>query len=188
MKFSGPKPISAQYKVYAAAVAWLILCAVMFTYGFGILDASNSKTVLEIAEQKSSLTTLENERNSFIKAKQDIAQMESQALQPKDLFSRDVTLIKEIQTLEGWADQLGLTLNLTGVSGTIKTAPKAKTLTDIYTLPYSINVAGPYTQAVKFLEVLEHLSFITNISALSVSAGSGNAVSITLNASFYLKK
>lgn len=187
MNMPAKKFLPAKYKTYAAAVAWLALCAVMFSYAFGILDSSNRRIVSQITEQQKSLTALQAERDSYIKAQADVAKMKSLSIQPQDFFNKDITLVKEIETLENWSKLLGVTLNLSGLSGTIKTAPKVKSLTEIFSLPYSISLSGPYTQVVNFLEVLEHLPFITNISNLNLSGATGDAVNASFAASFYLK-
>ncbi len=175
-------------KIYVLAAVWLVICASMFGYFFNILDRSNLAEVNAIKEKNKELSQLEYERDSFEKAKADLALLAKQDIQPKDFFSKDVTLVNEIETLEGIARDNSVDLILSGISGTVKTIPKAKTVSDIGTVPYNINLTGSLSNVVSFIETVEHLSFITNVTSLAVRGDTEDKVNVTMTASFYLSK
>ncbi len=167
---------------------WLSLSLIMFFYLFSILDITNTQSIKAMEQQNKDLAVLIAERESYIKAKADLQKISKEEIQPDTFFSKDISLVNEIRTLESWAEKLNVKMQLTGVSGTINTLPKAKTLTPIGTVPYSIGLLGSFTQVVNFVEVLENLSFITNVTAVSISNAADGQVNLNLSASFYLKK
>ena len=79
-------------------------------------------------------------------------------------------------------------MQLSGVSGTINTAPKAKTTTALVVIPYSISLSGSLQDVLNFIETLENLSFITNVGSVSIAAADSGSVSAGLTANFYLRK
>ena len=179
---------SAKNKIFTLLTVWLLLTFCMFFYLFGILDMSNLRTLEGMDQQKKDLAALNAERQSYIQAKGDLDDLAKKSIQPEDFFSKDITLVNEIRTLEGWGNKLGVQMTLSGVSGTINSVPKAKTITPISMVPYSINLTGSFSQAVDFIEVLENLNFITNINNIGISAGDNNQVTLSLGANFYLKR
>ena len=79
-------------------------------------------------------------------------------------------------------------MQLSGVSGTATTAAKAKTITALAVVPYSIYLTGQLEQVVKFIEAVENLSFVTKTDTLSINAGENGNVVAVLSASFFIKK
>jgi len=179
---------SAKNKIYVAAAVWLISCGLMFGYFFKILARSNESAVVEILQQKKDLASLQAERDSFERARSDLKMLAGEAYQPEAFFSRDITLVKEIEVLENLGKQLDVKLSLSGLSGTTKTAPKAKTQGAIVIVPYNIILQGSFEKIVDFIETLENLDFITNIGGLSLSAGSGGTVTLNFTSNFYLRQ
>lgn len=179
---------SVKNKIVLIIVAWLMLSCVMFFYLFSILDASNNNSLLAMDQQNKELAVLNAERDSYNNAKADLDKISKEQISPDSFFSKDVALVNEIKTLESWAQKLNVQMQLSGVSGTINTLPKAKTATSIGTVPYSVNLVGSFTDIVNFIEVLENLNFITNINTLSISALDKGQVSLNLSAFFYLRK
>lgn len=180
--------ISAKNKIFILLSVWLVFSMVMFLYFFGILNASNSNYVENLTQKNKDLAVLNAERESYIQARDDLARIEKEEIKPDNFFSKDTSLVNEIKTLEGWAKKLELQMQLAGVSGTINTLPKAKTLSSIGTVSYSVNLLGSFTQVVNFIEVLENLNFITNINSLSISSSTNGLVNMSLSANLYLKK
>lgn len=180
--------MKAKNKIILALCFWVIVSAMMFFYFFDILDEANQKTLDSMAQQKKDLASLKAERESYRLAKEDLEDLAKQTYQPNDFFSRDISLVKEIQTLEALGEQMGVKMQLTGVSGTAAAAAAAKTNTPLAVIPYNINLTGQLGQVVKFIETLENLSFITKTNSLSINAGEGGNVSAALGASFYIKK
>lgn len=180
--------LSIKNKIYAAVAVWLVLCGSMFGYFFKIFDRTNTVLVASIQQQNKDLLQLEKEQDSYNKAKQDLAALARENIQPQDFFGRDVTLVNEIKTLETISGLAGVDLNLSGLSGTIKAAPKAKTLSDIAVIPYSMRVKGGFPNVVSFLEMMEHLNFITNVSSITVNGTDQTDIGVSLTAFFYLNK
>lgn len=178
----------AKNKIYIAAAAWLIVCLAVFGYFFKILDRQNTATLAQIVGQNNELAVLDAQQKSFTMAKQDLADLAKQSLLPDDFFSQDVTLVKEIQTLENLGNKLQVNFNLSGLSGTVKNAPKAKTQGDIVTVPYSISLSGSFPRVVDFIETMENLSFITHLTTLSLSGNGSTGVNANLTAIFYVRR
>lgn len=175
-------------KIYLTLAFWLALCSLMFFYGFNILGSSNRLALTDIAEKKTQLLQLQAQAESYQLAQKDLKQMEGEKLQPEDFFSVDITLVKEIQTLEGLAKSIGINLSLGGITGVISTVPNGQVEQELYVLPYSISASGSLEKVVNFIETLENLGFITKLNSLSISsAGSGN-VNASMGANFYIRK
>jgi Tfp pilus assembly protein PilO len=109
-------------------------------------------------------------------------------VQPEDFFSRDITLVKELEVLEGLKQRFNVQTQIGGISGTVTSAGKAKTTTPLAVIPYSISVTGPLSDVVDFIETLENLSFITNVNNVSVTAADSGKVNASMSADFYLRK
>ncbi len=180
--------MKAKNKIFLALVLWIGLSATIFFYFFDILDQANQKTLNAMAQQRKDLANLKAERESYRLAKEDLDDLAKRAYQPMDFFSKDISLVKEIKTLEALGEQMNVTLQLSGVSGTTATAAKAKTITPLAVIPYSIYLTGQLEQVVKFIEAVENLSFVTKTDTLSINAGENGNVSAVLAASFYIKK
>lgn len=182
------RKFSAKNKILMLSVVWIILSGLMLAYFFNFLDISNQRALDSLARQKSDLVQLQAERESFKQAQADLDRLNKQPYQPGDFFSQDVSLVNEIKTLENLSQQRQVTMLLSGISGTVLTAPKAKTITPIVMVPYGISLNGSFPQVINFIESLENLPFITNVANVSVSAADKGQVSANLNAFLYLKK
>lgn len=180
--------MKSKNKIFLALALWVGFCATMFFYFFNILDKANQSTLNSMTEQRKDLASLKAERESYRLAKQDLEDLAKKNYQPTDFFSKDISLVAEIKTLEALGEQMGVTLQLSGVSGTASTAAKANTVTALAAIPYSIYLTGKLEQVVKFIETVENLSFITKTNALSISAAENGNVSAVLAASFFIKK
>jgi hypothetical protein len=179
--------MTARKKIYIILGLWVMVCLSMAMYFFNIYDSKNRVLIGRIEDSRRELGQLETEQSSFQLARQDLELMSKKPYQPENFFSKDVTLVNEIKYLEDLGERLNIDLTLSGISGTVKSAPKAKTIGSIVTVPYSISVVAPFSKVVEFLEILENLDFITNVSSLSLSAVSENKISASLTANFYLR-
>ncbi len=180
--------MKAKNKIILALAGWAIISSAMFFYFFDILDQANQKTLNSMAQQRKDLANLKAERESYRLAKEDLEALANKTYQPVDFFSKDVSLVTEIKTLEALGEQMGVTMQLSGVSGTATTAAKAKTITALAVVPYSIYLTGQLEQVVKFIEAVENLSFVTKTDTLSINAGENGNVVAVLSASFFIKK
>ncbi len=179
---------SAKNKIFILLATWLGLSAAMLLFFFNLLDNSNRNNVDAMFDQKKDLTILKAERQSFVQAQADLLRLSKEIHQPENFFSSDITLVNEIRTLENLGTEYNLQMQLSGVSGTIGTVPKAKTSTALGVIPFTISLSGEFQNVVDFVEVLENLDFITNVNNLSVNAGANGQVNASLAANFYLKK
>jgi Tfp pilus assembly protein PilO len=182
------KKFSAKNKIFFLLTLWIALLAIVFMYLFGILDASNNILLNRITKQKKDLSSLQAEKASYKQAQADLQKLAEKSLQPSGFFSKDITLVKEIQTLEGLNQALGVKMQLSGISGTVNSASKAKTVTPIGVVPYAISISGDLATVTDFVEILENLNFITNVTNISLASGENGTVNASLSANFYIKK
>jgi hypothetical protein len=179
--------MAAKNKIIIALIIWLAASAFVFAYLFKMFDQANQDIIGKIAEQKKQLFALQAQQESFKLAQQDLKNLANKPVQPDNFFSQDVTLVKEIMTLENLGEKLNVNFSLNGLSGTIKNAPKVTSLSGLVSVPYGISLNGSFPRVVDFIETMENLNFITHLTSLNMSA-SGDNVSANLTAIFYLRK
>lgn len=182
------KKLSAKYKIFVVLATWVVVGLILQFYVYKILDKSNTALVGKIEQQNREMSVLDAERISFEKAQEDLDLLTKKPLQPEDLFSKDVTLVNEVKYLEELGNSLGVDFSLSGLSGTTKSSPKAKTTGDLVIVPYSMSVSGSFSKVVDFIETFENLPFITVLDGLSLTTLGEGEVSASLRANFYLKK
>ena len=179
---------SVQKKIILVAAIWLVLGAAGFFYFFPLLDESNALALEQTAAHRKELAELKAERQNEIKSEADLKELSQKDLQPEDFFSKDITVVDELRILESLGKLSNVELQFSGVSGTVKTAPAAGTVTQLAVIPYSITLNGEFFQVVDLIETLENLSFITNLSGLTISAANEGTVTGSMSANFYLRK
>ncbi len=177
---------SFKTKIYIVCAVWLVLVLVMFMYVFKIFDNSNAALVESFAKQQHDLAVLLAQEESFKQANSDIKKVELQKYQPGVLFSQDVTFVNELRKLEALGQSTGVQLQINGIAGTVKSVPKAPTLSNLLQIPYGITISGSLDSSLSFLQHLEHLPFATTVNSISVGSGD-NEVSISLGGMFYIK-
>ena len=182
------KPLSAKNKIIIIALAWLVLTALNFGYFFNIMDGKNRAILNALEQQKLARAILRSERESEKQAEKDLQELKAKPYQPENFFSRDITLVNEIETLDNLSKKLNVSMQLSGIAGTVNTEPKAKTLTDLAAIRYSMTLNGSLPQAMNFIETMENLSFITNIETVSINAADKDSVIANLAPNFYLRK
>lgn len=180
--------LTAQNKIYVIFAVWLAVVFFMFGRGFKFFDSSNGQIGKNIQEQIQEETILRNEKESFDSAKKDLSELEKKEIQPEEFFSKDITLVNEIQFLENLGRQYGVKLYLSGLSGTVKTASPAKTQSNIVVVPYSINVSGSFPNVLAFIKHMETLPFLTQLTGFSLNAASGGDIVVNMSANFYLER
>lgn len=179
---------SAKQKIIVGLMVWVGMSFLMYFYVFKKFDLTNETKLSAIQNLKKEQFLLEAERDSFLKGKSDLEKIEKEKIKPTDFFSKDITLVNEIRRLEQIGAELNLDLALSGVSGTIKSARKAGTKSEIFQIPVSMNVKGTLQNAVSFLEYLENLEFLTIGNMVNFNSVESGIVSVSLNASFFVKK
>lgn len=175
-------------KIYMAVFFWLLGSGIMFGYLFKKIDSSNQTLIQEMSGLKRQEANLEAEKKSFIEAQNDLGQIENEKLKPEQFFSQDVTLVNEIRRLESIARDIGIEMELSGISGTLKNATKAGAKSEIFQIPYIISLKGPLSKVVAFMEYMENLEFITKTGQVNLSAAGKGEVNVTFNSFLYLKK
>lgn len=176
-------------KIYITLGIWVLLVVFMFAFGFKIVENSNAQEQAKLVSLAAEIQQLQAERDSFNNAKKDLDKITQKTLQPEDFFSQDITLVREVKFFENLASQLGVKMNLSGPSGTVKSAASVKSLSgQIISVPLNLTITGSFNQVVEFAEVLEHLPFAMQVNSLSISTLSANQVSATFTGSFYLRK
>lgn len=182
------KNFSAKNKIIILLLVWLVLSAVMFFYFFKLMDNSNSTTLASMAQERKDLVVLQNQDNSYKQAQTDIKTLSEKSPQPEDFFTKDIAFVSEVQTLESLADKYNVKMQISGISGTVGTLPKANTVTALAMMPYGASINGDFFQVMEFLDNFEHLKFITNINSLSMNAADKNNVTMSFGSNFYLRK
>lgn len=170
---------------------WLALGVVCAGVGFGVvfprLGKSNGALAATMLARRKQLLELQAERKSFERAQKDLATLAEKPHQPDNFFTTDVKVVQEIRDLEDLSRSLDLVLALS-VSGTVGSAPKAKTISDIYTIPFTMQVSGSFSNLTAFLDTTEHAAFPLYVRSVNLSNGGKNIVTASLSGNFYVRK
>lgn len=180
---------SAKIKIYGALFFWFMLTVSMASFGFGVVEKSTLELNRKYSDQMLELNMLKSESLSFNLSKSDLEDLRSKPLQPEDFFSRDETLVNEIKFLEDLTKKLNLEYGISGISGTVKSAGKAKaSTTGLITIPYSISISGSFDSVSAFIKTMENLPFANQISSVNMGVVGENKVSASFSAAFYIRK
>ena len=179
--------LSAKSKIYILCAVWVALVLLMFLYLFNILDASNQKIIASFSDQQYNLNLLQAQQASYKLAQDDLDKVTKEQYTPDQLFSKDVTLVNEVKTLEDLGTEENVQLTITGLSGTLSTLQQAPSQSQVYQVPYNLMLQGTLDNCLAFMERLEHLQFITSVPTMSINSIDSNTVEINLNAYFYLR-
>ncbi len=174
-------------KILASTIGFLILVLVMVLVVYPMLHGTLDNGLIKIMEQKKTVVELRQERDNIERAKQDMLDLKGKTVQPETFFSKDTTLVAELTRLEERADKLGVDMNLS-VSGTLTQATKAKTASELYMVPVTIRLSGPYSAVVEYVDFLEHFSTIVTVRSVSLSANTASSVNANLVATVHLRK
>lgn len=179
--------LTYQPKIIGSALGFLavVLCMILLVYP--ALHGALEGKLTQIMEQKKTVVELRQERDNIERAKQDMAELAKRPVQPENFFSKDTTLVTELSRLEARAQKLGVDFNLS-VSGTVSQAVKAKTTSELYMVPVTIRLSGPYAAVVSYVDFLEHFSTIVAVRSVSLSTNTKDTVNASLVASVYLRK
>lgn len=178
--------LTSRIKLFLVLTGFGVFAAIMFTYGYGILESSNADKLGVVTKLSLEMQGLKKEQIIFEQGKKDIATLSEKIFPPQDLFSKDTKVVKEIKILEELAKQNGLEFDLQ-ISGSTKTATKVPGITgELYLVPYSVTITGSFNNIQKYIEAAEHTSFINQTQDISIQAVEGKTRTI-LNSVFYLK-
>ncbi len=178
---------SAKYKIYGLIGTMLVLAGIFFGFVYGWMDRKNEAVATALAVKNQEFAEVFAEQQSYELGKRDLVTLESKPFQPDDLFSEDTKVVKEIKTLETLAQGLELSFTLQ-VSGSVKTAPKLSNATgQLYTVPYTVILEGPFDKITNYIQTTEHLNFVTSTKAVKIEASDGGQTQATLTSEFYIK-
>jgi hypothetical protein len=180
--------ISAKSKIYIFLVLWLLVAGSFFGYVINIFKKGNKVLESSVSDKQGTLQSLEVQQKGYLQGKEDIDKVAEQSIQPDDLFSKDVSLVGEIQTLESLAKVYNVTMKLGGLNGTIQSISTVKLNNSLYVVPASIIVTGNLDNVVAFLDHVEHLPFATKINTINIAAMEDRSISLTFSINFYLKQ
>ncbi len=180
--------LSSRYKIYIAATGFVVVVGLLFGYLYSILQTSSETIAARIFQKDKEYKGLQSEQLSYEAGKKDLAELEELPKKPADLFSQDVRLVKEIQTLETLAKNASLTMtfSIAGTSSEAKKAPKS--IANIYFVPYILNVTGSYQNIVQFMDQVEHVPFVTHFQEISLTALEKDQVRGSFVGNFFIKK
>lgn len=180
--------LSHKNKIIVAGCCFVIVTAVLVSYIFPLFDKTNAALAGKTLDARKEQAELEAEQRNFELGKRDLTNLAQKPFQPDNFFSNDTSLVKEIKILEDAAKNLSIDLATT-VTGTVGSAPKAKTTTDIRMVPTTVQAIGSYVALMQFMQTLEHLSFIMNVKTITISPTDvSDRVSLSLTGNFYVKK
>lgn len=180
--------LSSRIKLFIVIIGFAVFAALMFTYGYGILESRN-QVKLDLVNQKNlELEVLIKEQKNFEQGKKDIETLSQKTFPPQELFSKDTKVVKEIQTLETLAERYSLEMDL-AVAGTSKNAIKVPGVTsELVLVPYIVTVEGAYNNIMQYVEAAEHTIFATQVKAVDFTAVEDGNTRAEFSSEFYLKK
>lgn len=181
------RPQAYKTKIFASVVGFLILISILFGYGFPWLKAREQARLLGVLEQKKTVAELRQQQRNIELARQDLKELSTKTYGPDEFFPKDTTLVGQLRSLEAKAKEFKVELAFS-VSGTVATAPKAKTASELYMVPFTAQLKGGYAETIAYLDWLEHLPTILSVRSLGVSSASETEVSTSLVGSLHLRK
>lgn len=182
------KGMTSKLKIIILVTVFILFAGGMYFFGYNIMANRNQVLADSIAKSNVELEVLQREQKSFEQGKKDLAILEKSQYPPDDLFSRDTKVVKEIQQLESAAQRYGLEM-IISVSGSVTAATPAEgTFSELFAIPYTINIEGSSDNILLFMQALERMPFITHTNTLSISVVDEDTTSGVITSEFYIKK
>lgn len=181
--------IAKNYKVILIkwGLGFLVLLVVIVWQGFPMLHRWTDNLSVKVSEIRNQLLQLEGERESFERGREDLKNLENYVYQPSNLFTTDVDLVEELKVMERLATESKVEIDFS-VSGTVGEAVQAKTISELYLVPFRLDITGQFSDIVHFMERLEKAKFVMHSQSMnSVYAGS-DGVTTSLIGTIYLRK
>lgn len=174
-------------KIVSSVAIFLVFVAILFGYGFSWLSDKHTAALAAILEQKKTVLELRQEQHNLELAKKDLADLAQKNRLPEDFFSRDTTLVSDLSVLEAKARELQVDFILT-ISGTVAAAPKAKTGSELYVVPFTVQLSGDFQNIAAYLDFSEHSGTIFTVRSLSIVGGEKERITVNLVGNFFLRK
>lgn len=179
--------LSPKNKIYIAITLWVVVVFILFWYGFPVFERVNLSAANQVLNKSKQFQELQQQQASYQAGKNDLETMSKKPYQPTDFFSKDTSVVNEIEALEKLAKDNSLELELT-VTGTKAGAAKAPTQGDFLQIPYTLSLTGTTANLVNFLQYYENLKFITHAQALDITTAKEGQIRATMSAVFYVQK
>ncbi len=176
-----------QVKIISSIVGFVLVALLVFGLALPWLSNKLQTSLGGILEQKKTVLELRQEQHNIELAKQDLVEIENKQRLPENFFSKDTTLVTDLGNLEGTARDLHIDFNLS-VSGTVPVAAKAKTTSELFLVPFTIQISGAYADVVSYFDFLEHSGTVFTVQTINLGGGEGEKVTANLGGSFYLRK
>ncbi len=176
-----------QVKIATATATFFVGMLVLFAYVFPYLGDKHANQLAAMLDQKKTVVEMRQEQKNIELAKQDLQDLAKKEKAPEDFFSQDISLVNDLSQVESAARRFGLEFTFS-VTGTAQTAAKAKTASDLYSIPFTMQLRGKFSGAVSFLDWLEHFPNTFTAKSASLAAASGDSINVTLIGNFYLRK
>ncbi len=179
-------------KIIVLIISFGLFAILMYFFGYGIMAKKNQVVADSLTQQNVELEVLQREQKSFEQGKKDLSILEASQYPPDELFSSDTKVVKEIWQLEQAAQRYGLDLQIT-VAGTIKEAkPVDAAGSGLIAVPYSLSVRGTFENIMLYMQLAEHMPFVTHSKNLSITVsededGDDEAKAI-FTSEFFIKK
>lgn len=174
-------------KIIGSALVFCVAVGLVFGYGISWLSHKHEEQLTQILEEKKSVLELRQEQRNIELAQQDLRDLALKNHQPEDFFSKDTALVSDLSMLEAQARNLHIDFTL-NVSGTLNTAVKAKTSSELYIVPFSVQLSGSFNDILAYLDFLEHAPTVFTARSVTVTAAAKGLVSVSLVGNFYLRK
>lgn len=180
--------LTSRIKLFLVIIAFAVFSAVMFLYGYDIVDGRNQARLDLVNQKRLELEILQREQKNFTQGKTDIKDLSEKTFPPQDLFSKDTKVVKEIRVLEELASRYSLDLEI-DVAGSSKTATKVSGVSsELYLVPYTVIVEGAFNNILKYVDAVEHATFINQTKAIQITSLDIGPTRAEFNSEFYLKK
>lgn len=180
--------LSYRIKLFIVIIVFAVFAAVMFGFGYTILESRNTTRLDVVNKQHLELEVLQREQKNFEQGKKDLATLDQKTYPPSELFSKDTKVVKEIRTLEELADRYSLDLTLS-IAGTSKNAIKAPGVaSELFVVPYTVSVEGSFVNILNYIAATEHTSFVTHAQEVQITSMDNAKSRATITSQFYLKK
>ena len=183
------RQLSAKNKIMIFSAVWIFVSTLMFLFLFKIMDARNQAALNDMAKNRQDLVTLQGQSLSFKQAQADLDKMAKMDIQPKDFFSKDITLVKEIQVLENLDGKFNTKITFSGVSGVVTEGLQpSDTISPLVYVPYTLQINGSFSDVLKLIQTFENLSFVTKVNQISLTSSGDGKTNAALSSGFYVER
>ena len=174
-------------KIILHVALWLGVTGLCFGYIFPKAIAQIRDLQFAHAKQLVALNELRDYARSLQRMEQDLDKLSKEQVQPEQLFTSDLKLVREIQEIEKIAAQTNNDQMKLSLSGTAEKAPAYPGASGLSQIPFTITLTGSFPDALRFIEGLENTYFVAPINAVSFTLVEGK-VNTTIISNFIIRK